>query len=236
MRDNFPLRARVRENPPRWADETIRPWDEALFSRLEPFRTRVYWTDQGSVNVFRVVGTQHPDYAGRTWSWFLEGGKRMEANLALLERNPAYYDDTEPKRPSMYYVSMDGTDWYVGSDGNHRTCIARFLFAETGRTMLHGVHLADYRFDHELHRLYLRLTELARRADPAILVEPVNRAVGRDDTPGWKLDYFEPRIRFVDPAEGLDERLDADGARRIIGWLREERGRRGWFRLRRRAS
>ncbi len=235
MKKDHPLRIQARENPPHWAGETIRPWDEALFSSLEPFKTRAYWTDQGSINVYRVVGTQHPDYAGRSWSWFLEGGKRMEHNLALLERNPGYYANTEPKRPSMYYVSMDGTDWYVGADGNHRTCIARFLFAETGRTMLHGVHLTDYRFDHELHRLYHRLRELAFMADPGIRVSSVNHAVGRDDTPGWKLDHFEPRIRFVDPAEDINALLDADGARRTIGWLREERGRRGWFRRRRRA-
>ncbi len=236
MTHDFPLREQARRRPPHWADQVIRPWDDALYARLEPFRTHVYWTDQGSINVFRVVGTQHPDYQGRSWRWFLEGGKRMDENLELLRVNPDYYADTVAKRPSMYYLSMDGTDWYVGADGNHRTCIARFLFSHDGRTMLHGVHLTDHRFDHELRRLYLRLQELAREADPAILVEPINRPIGREDTPGWKLDLFEPRIRYVDPAEGIEEILDAEGARRTIGWIREERGRRGWFRLRRRAS
>jgi hypothetical protein len=63
----------------------------------------------------------------------------MGLNLSLQESNPGYYLDDAVKQPTMYFVAIDDDKLFVNGDGNHRTAIARFMFAESGRTMLHGV-------------------------------------------------------------------------------------------------
>ncbi|ENZ4546156.1 hypothetical protein ACGL22_005033, partial [Escherichia coli] len=67
------LLARVQANIPVWAHEQLAAWDAAEFAAMSDFITEHYWTGQGSINVYRIVGTDHPQYAGMTW-------------LALLER------------------------------------------------------------------------------------------------------------------------------------------------------
>ncbi|MGD2819606.1 hypothetical protein ACP80H_25170, partial [Escherichia coli] len=105
------------------------------------FITEHYWTGQGSINVYRIVGTDHPQYAGMTWLELLERGKRMDINIPLLEKNPGYYTQAEQQHAGMSFVSTDGIHWYVSADGNHRSCLARFLFhlQGEGRTQLHNV-------------------------------------------------------------------------------------------------
>ena len=81
---------KARSSPPHWANDTIRPFDEELYRDALPFAIRRYWCDSGSVNVFRVVGTRHPDYRNMNWRWMLGNGKRMTENLALHETNPGW--------------------------------------------------------------------------------------------------------------------------------------------------
>lgn len=180
------LLRRAAMNTPHWARARIRRWDEALFQRVQPFVTDRYWSDRHSINVFSVVGTQHPDYAGLTWLEFLRMGRRMGHNLALYASNPDYYDETDRKTPSMHYQSLDGLRWYVAEDGNHRTAIARFAFDAglhgEARTMLHGVHLTDYRVDWTFWRIYQALLSRLRRGEK---LEPVHERILREDTSGW---------------------------------------------------
>ncbi len=153
---------RANLEPPLWAGKKILAWDDAEFRRLEPFITATYWCDQESINVHRVIGTQHPDYQGKTWLEFLNGGKRMDINLPLHRSNPGYYLDTERKLPSMHYVSLDGLSYYVSVDGNHRSCIAKFDFHYNGRTMLHGVTVVRHQVDRAFYQYYRALTGYAR--------------------------------------------------------------------------
>lgn len=82
---------------------------------------------------YLTVGTDHPQYAGMTWLELLERGKRMDINIPLLEKNPGYYTQAEQQHAGMSFVSTDGIHWYVSADGNHRSCLARFLFHLQGR-------------------------------------------------------------------------------------------------------
>jgi len=190
-------------DPPHWASEVIRPWDEGLFQRVHAFVTDKYWSGQHSINVFSVVGTQHPDYIGLTWLEFLQRGKRMRENLRLHAVNRDYYFDTAVKQPSMYYVSLDGLRWYVAGDGNHRTCIARFDFHRVGATMLHGVHLEDYRVDWTFWRLYQSLKKAL--GEKAVLT-PERRCIARSDTSGWMHETYE--ISLLWREAGRETRLD----------------------------
>ncbi len=177
--------------PPHWANEKLLPWNERLFQNVTPFITDKYWSSGHSINVFTVVGTQHPDYVGLSWLEFLQQGKRMRENLALHQKNRPYYLATAGKLPPMYYVSLDGMKWYVAGDGNHRTCIARFDFHRTGLCMLHGVSLEDYRVDWTLYRAWPILKKRLPRDEELI---PVRDRIGRDDTGGWMHERYVVRL------------------------------------------
>lgn len=79
---------RIQANAPAWAHEQLVAWDTAEFAAMSDFITEHYWTGQGSINVYRIVGTDHPQYAGMSWLELLERGKRMDINIPLLEKNP----------------------------------------------------------------------------------------------------------------------------------------------------
>ncbi len=188
------------ETAPQWASEVILPFPEKAFQTTQQFAARHYWIAAGSINIFRVVGTQHPDYIGRTWREFLEQGKHMPANHALWEGNPGYYRETAPKKPGMAYVSLDGLDWFVGSAdgpllecGNHRTCIARFIFSTEGRTTLHGVTLSDWRVDANFLAAYRAIESLIHTQHYGWRVKHKSVLVRREDTAGWHLDHFDNR-------------------------------------------
>ena len=223
------LRDQARAQPPAWAGEKIQRWDEPRARALAAFVTRDYWTDQGSINVFRVIGTEHIDYQGLSWLEFLERGKRMDQNLALHAANPGYYRETGRKVPGMYYRSLDGLSWYVGADGNHRTCLARFDFHGRGQTMLHGVTLSHTVADLELFVLYERLREVCLERRLGERIEPHRELLRREDTAGWKLDHTLVSLQMSAP-DGDTRLLDAQAARAQLRAL-EAPPRRRWWRI-----
>ncbi|EAB3870726.1 hypothetical protein NPF39_002946 [Salmonella enterica subsp. enterica serovar Uganda] len=191
--------ARTDAGPPHWAGEQIEAWDDRKLRLHGSFIRRHYWTDCGSLNVFCVRGSEHPDYQGLTWHEFLHRGKRMDRNIALLESNPDYYQGTERKFPSMYYNSYNGLDWFIGADGNHRTGLARFLFHERQMAYLHGLCLNHYEFDDVFLEAYLALCEELRfHAAQGFYMElEVTRVPeSRRDTAGWKTDLFSTALSF----------------------------------------
>jgi hypothetical protein len=220
----------VAENPPHWINDQIETWDDNRLNRLMPFVRSHFWSDRQSLNVFSVVGTAHPDYQGLTWGEFLAQGRRMRENQRLLQANPIYYDQTEVKTPSMLYVSLDGSHWYVNGDGNHRTCLAMFHFARMAslglstQTMLHGLTVDDYRIDWPTHRAYEGLVR-AQQNGKLKRVVAGHTPLGRDDGPGWKRDRFEPWIE-VEEKNGRTRRL---GYIEAGSFLEEVRARRGMF-------
>ena len=120
----------------------------------------------------------------------------MERNLALHASHPDYYLQTQRKVPGMYYRSLDGLSWYVGADGNHRTCIARFDFFAKGLTTLHGVTLNHTVVDEELFDLFQRFRKCAWSGAWAITSRSTANALRREDTAGWKLDHYKVRLHY----------------------------------------
>lgn len=207
----YPLRERARQNQPSWAEDIMQPWDDHGFSEKEGFITSHYWTGQGSVNVFNVVGTIHPDYQRKSWINLLENGKRMNQNLPLLESNPSYYHDTVIKQPNMYFKTVDGTNFFIGDDGNHRTCIARFYFYEQGMTQLHGVNINHYQIDEVFYSVYQSLLAEIERLKLRVYLKPKKTLTRRDDTAGWKTDYFQTELIWREnDSELLLSRSDAE--------------------------
>ena len=216
------LLEKVRSSPPHWANNTIRPFDEDLFRDALPFVTRRYWCDSGSVNVFRIVGTRHPEYRNMSWGWMIEHGKRMPENLFLHGTNPGYYLETGRKIPEMTYLTLDGLDYFVNTDGNHRSTIARFDFHNRGLTTLHGVTIEDVRIDWDLFRVYGEIVGLVEEGILAGFVAPFSEKLSREDTAGWMLETFRTAIRIR--SKGKEQILEtADQAR---SFLRERTERR----------
>ncbi len=184
--------------PPPWSSERLLSWDKSFTRSVESFVSKSYWTDTGSINVFRIIGTDHPDYIGKTWLEFLQSGKRMSENLRLLEQNPDYYLTLCKREPRMVFTSLDGLNYYVSSDGNHRSCLARFFLSEKGMSQLHNLALTHYVVDWSFHNIYRELVDLVRQSSLAIHIQPESTAVSREDASGWKLDTFSVSLTIED--------------------------------------
>lgn len=217
-------------DPPHWAGQKLLAWDLAAFREAEQFAIEKYWSGQQSINIFEVVGTQHPDYQGMAWAEFLEHGKRMRQNLTLQESNPGYYLDDTVKLPTMYYIAIDGSGWYVAGDGNHRTCIARFMFHGMGRTMLHGVNVESYRTDSHAREVFRSLRETIAMKGLPLLVEPFREKISRDDTGGWMREIFRVGIVLHNISNGTKEFLTSIEAERKLDEIKRETGLRRWWR------
>ncbi|MGL3709479.1 hypothetical protein ACSYAY_01245 [Leptospirillum ferriphilum] len=202
------LLEKVRESPPHWANDTIRPFDEDLFREALPFATRRYWCDSASVNVFRIVGTDHESYKNKTWLWMLENGQRIFSNLREYEKNPEYYLKTG-KKNDLSYVTMDGMDFYI-RQGTHRSTIARFDFHYRGLTTLHGVTVEDIRIDRQMYRMYRELKKMQEERFLPWVFSHESETLSREDTAGWMLETYRIRIRLKTPGkEWIFEEADA---------------------------
>lgn len=224
------LSDRIREMPPHWSEETIRPFDEDLYRESLPFVQRRYWCDSGSVNVFRIVGTRHPDYKNMSWRWMIENGKRMPENLELHRTNPGYYLETTRKIPEMTYITMDGLDFYVSTDGNHRSAIARFDFHYRGITMLHGVSIEDIRIDEDMFRFYCNLKKVQEERFLPWIVSSESETISREDTAGWMLETCRIRIRVKTPEkEWLFEDPEVGGVFLASLSTAADKGKKKWL-------
>lgn len=194
---NFDFVRRQVEQPPAWASEVLQSWEEAYPQEKHAFLQSHYWTETGSINVFRVVGTDHWDYQGKSWLDFLTGGKRMQRNLHALLDNPSYYLQPTERRPAIHYNTLDGLNFYVGSDGNHRTCIARFFLAEQQKSQLHDVTLNHYQVNDSFYHLYRQLRQQISLQGLPIQVHPERVQLGREDTAGWKMDTYQTTLNWL---------------------------------------
>ncbi|PIV15564.1 MAG: hypothetical protein COZ20_03375 [Gallionellales bacterium CG_4_10_14_3_um_filter_54_96] len=201
------LIASICADTPHWASHTLKAWDENDFRAKQPFVNEKYWSSQHSINVFEVVGTAHPDYQGMCWLEFLEKGKRMRQNLQLQQSNPIYYLDEAVKLPTMYYIEIDNSGWHINGDGNHRTCIARFMFQGLSKTMLHGVNVESYRTDQQAFNAFNRLRIAAAIKNLPWIIESKRKTISREDTAGWMRERYAVSICINDLKNGILEEL-----------------------------
>jgi hypothetical protein len=159
----------------------------------------------------------------------IQNGKRISGNLREYERSPEYYLQTV-KKGDISYVTMDGLDFYVSTDGNHRSAIARFDFHYRGLTTLHGVSIEDVRIDRELLGGYRKISRLIRERKFPLTATPVSEKLSREDTAGWMLETFNVRIRI----ENASEQTFLDDAEAVEDWIRKQtpavlERKRWWF-------
>lgn len=202
------LRLLVESQQPYFARRPIRAFNEAAWQRLSLFVREHIWEDCAPINVFRVVGVRRPEFQGMAWGDFFRLGARMGLNLRLLEENPAYYRNQAKKVPAMSFLQVDGGDYYVDADGEHRTCLAKFLFHCTRGALLYGVEVNRYWLDHSAVALDLAL--LAR----GIQARPVSRKISQEDYPGWKLERFE--VEFAVRRQGREHIVSQAAAWQVL--------------------
>lgn len=205
----FPFVQKQMETPPPWSDQVIQTWRDAMPADKEGFITHHYWTETGSINVFQVVGTDHWDYQGKTWLELLKTGKRMPHNLQKLSDNPDYYLMPVERRPRIHYYTTDGMHFYVGADGNHRTCIAKFFLYEQAKSQLHDVSLDHFRVNESFYQAYLQLNTLIETLVLPVKLRVERKQVGRKDTHGWKVDEFAPYLIWLNYQTGEENTLDS---------------------------
>lgn len=202
---------KVLQTWPEVLDKKILAWDKNEFAKLQPFIKEHYWIGNATINIFRVAGSQHPDYIDMTWLEFLQKGKRMGLNLRLYEQNPGYYREFTKKEPTMYFQSIDGGKLFIGQDGNHRTAIARASFYFRGEPNLHGVEVNDYQIDWPLKKAYDELSMFIASKRLPYHVEPVTKLIKREDSGGWMVDIYRPMIKVIDTARGQQSVQDMEG-------------------------
>ncbi len=188
------LSEQLKNHKPYWADYKIQALPGDIL--IGTFTVSHYWADSTSINVCDVIGTAHQEYAGKSWQWLLENGRRMPHNLGLLDNNPVYYEEQCKKEPSMYFVKLNDK-LYIGADGNHRTCIAKYLFDIEGKSVLHGVTLDEYTIDYSMFNLYSLLKEFAVSNNLRWIIEPQRELVERIDGAGWKRDNYKIKIKIT---------------------------------------
>ena len=170
-----------------WANKIIEspPIEEYL---IDQFCIETEWKDNTSVNLSLVVGSIHPDYKEHSWLWLLKHGKRMRENLSLLFSNPQYYFTEDKKLPAMSYLDINNK-YYVFIDGNHRTCIAKFLFYLLNiESVLSGVETYRKVLDIEALKAWKHL------GGPECRVLISRKKIFREDGSGWMREYYELRF------------------------------------------
>lgn len=193
-------------------NNTIEPFP-ANFEDLRRFAVTAYWSNAQIVNVFEVVGTAHADYIGATWITMLRLGKRMRSiNLPLLRENPGYYFDLAPKEPEMHYARINGR-LYIGGEGNHRTAIAKALFAFLGAQNFGAVKYEELWINEEAMRLCAEAQQLILQKRLPLHLEPRRTAIKREDTPGWKKDFYSLSFRLANARTGQEKILSTDELR-----------------------
>lgn len=149
------------------------PFAKDRLRRLRPGSIRRLGSVVSAVDLSRVVGTMHNDYADRSWGDLkpvpgsLAGNiiadtavafqplARATANVRALELNPDYYLSRDVKERWSFY-RIDG--YYYIAEGNHRSVVGRyFLFANNLPPFVHGVTITEATF------LELSVVRLGRR-------------------------------------------------------------------------
>lgn len=163
---------------------------------INDFREYIYeeeYISNATINIFDVKGSTHPRYIGNKWKDLLKIGIRMHINLSLLEKNPFYYLNENPKFPTMYY-SMFNDELYLTGDGNHRTAIAKVFFHYLGKEKLKGVNLTKYSIDFDLKKKIDELKDLAFQKGIALNVKIDREKIIREDAEGWHKDRYHLKI------------------------------------------
>lgn len=198
----------VSKNKPEFADGIMEPFPAEVQKDINDFSSIHSWNACTSIDINEVVGTEHPDYAGKSWLNLLKNGKRMSINLPLLASNPDYYFQISPKEPPMYFKLVNGK-LYIGGDGNHRTCIAKFFLNYKNAYSLGGVTIDEYIIDYHFKSVYEKCVTLIHQKRLPLRYKIIRKPVKRDDGSGWMKEYFDLTAIITNSSTDVRYEMDA---------------------------
>lgn len=204
--------------PPHFSSRVLAKWDYAAFLKLKQYVVVEDKNSTNSINVFNVIGTTHPDHAGKTWLELLEDPHCSESTIPMLQKNPGYYLCAARKIPEMQFISLDGGDLYI-EEGNHRTAVAMFLLPTKGLTQLHGVSLQDYRIDWHFKELCDQMTAKLRHLKMPVSFEVCRELVERRDVADWRQDRYSLTVKLHNHKTGDTFWLDSEKLAGFIDML-----------------
>ncbi len=185
----------IKKNNSPYFNSTIEAFPEELLS--SPFVIREKWENNKTVDVFEIVGIAHPDYVGLTWIDMLKEGERMKTvNLPLLEKNPEYYLENDPKSPAIEYTKIND-EIYISGDGYHRTSIAKVLLYFLGQIQFSGVKCREIDVDLRLKKFVDHAKDLIAKKKLPLVIEVKKQHVKRKDGSGWSEDFFTQEIEVI---------------------------------------
>lgn len=209
------LLSRVKEMEPHFADNELKMLDDWLLMRAQQFSKIEDRYSCASINIHEVTGTAYPDYAADdTWLNRLLLGRRMPEHLKRLQEDPSYYYSTVAK-PDMKFIKI-GSEIYMGDEGFHRACIARFLFFYEGLTTFHGVSLQEYVIDEAFENAFNRLEALVVKDNLPIQMEIRRDTTRTVDFAGWKRDCTKLSVYVKNIKTGFEAVLSLDDIMDII--------------------
>lgn len=153
-------------------------------------------TDNDSILVDDIAGTDHDSYVGLTWEEMLHKGERMYTNLPLVENNPQYYYTIGRKDNKINFAKFNGKYYVIGA-GNHRSAIAKFLFFFSGHRYLHSVHVDEYKMDARGFDAIESITEcIEEKGLKNLSVKKWREIVREESGVDWKKNYFQTVVQI----------------------------------------
>jgi hypothetical protein len=150
-----------------WAHDPIKSFRNEEGEKLEKYRDFVTEREEKNqrVAIASIVGTEHQDYPMRAWIWIIAFGKRMNFALQDYKKNPQYYFLKErPRRVSenLHYSTVNGKDFYISDDGNHRTTIAKFVLWQAKEKYLYDVDVKYHDINYDFYDAYQELKSFCK--------------------------------------------------------------------------
>lgn len=71
------------------------------------------------------------------------------------------------------------------------------MFSEIGETYLHAVKVEHFEIDFDFYNAYLELDRYVRKNQVPIDLLVMTECIKREDTAGWKIDYFNPSVSLA---------------------------------------
>ena len=124
-------------------------FDLGKFQKFKYFITKYSKTNQ-KILLSSIVGTDHFSYGNKeTWLSMLSNGKRIEKNLRSYLDKPNFFENHDKYNypHNLSYSTINDSDYYISGSGNHRTIIAKFVFAEQPNKYLNGVNITYHKIN-----------------------------------------------------------------------------------------
>lgn len=148
-----------------WAHDQMELFDLDKFRKFKNFTIETHKTDQ-KILLSSIIGTDHSSYGNKeSWLSMLSNGKRIEKNLRSYLEKPDFFENpkiyNEPHK--LYYSTINGSDFYISGSGNHRTTIAKFVFAEESNKYLNGVDITYHNINYDFYDAYQELKSFCKK-------------------------------------------------------------------------